>query len=372
MNEYKVNVCFEKNKIITALSELVQNDYNSTKLKFAFDKNGSRFLFKLKYPDNTVYVDEIVNNELILGAGVLNQSGYYQYEISMYDTDNRLTDYAIGQIYVRNEVVSTDEIVEPDDRVPILDNLINEVNSIDIDAEKVDDTTTITLNKKDGTQKTIEINDGIDGIDGIGLNYNWVSTSLGIKREDEQEYQYVNLKGDKGDAGAIKMVIVNELPQTGSDDTIYLVPLENPDISGNNYAEYVWINNAWELLGKIGVQVDLTDYYTKQETYSKGEVNALIPSLTDYVKNTDYATSSVGGVLLISSSYGTDVHNGTLRGISRTYEQYSSDSSRMLISKSTLENVIVGKDLTTKAYVDGLVGDIGTILDSINGESVGA
>lgn len=66
----------------------------------------------------------------------------------------------------------------------------------------------------------------------------------------------------KGDAGAIKMQITNVLPETGSDDTIYLVPLEEPESQENRYAEYVWVDNNWELLGKIGIQVDLTDYAT--------------------------------------------------------------------------------------------------------------
>ena len=216
MNEYKINVCFENNKIITTLGELVQNDYNSTKLKFAFDKNGSRFLFKLKYPDNTVYVDEIVNNELILGAGVLNQSGYYKYEICLYDTDNRLTDYAIGQIYVRTELVSTDEIVEPDDRVPILDNLINEVNenaaivanieeqaeeiiteanNLDLDVSKEGKTATVTLTKKDATTKTVTLSDG------TSLMFNWDGTKLGIKTDEDADYTYVDLQGVQGPIG---------------------------------------------------------------------------------------------------------------------------------------------------------------------------
>lgn len=180
----------------------------------------------------------------------------------------------------------------------------------------------------------------------------------------------LNFTIPKGDAGAIKMVIVNELPQTGRDDTIYLVPLENPDISGNNYAEYVWINNAWELLGKIGVQVDLTDYYTKQETYSKGEVDALIPSLTDYVKKTDYASSNTGGTIRVSADYATHTSSGILRATSKTYAEYQNASNFMFIGKGTLENVITGKDLTTKAYVDGLVGDINTALDTINNEVI--
>lgn len=123
----------------------------------------------------------------------------------------------------------------------------------------------------------------------------------------------LNFSIPKGDAGAIKMLIVAELPSTGADDTIYLVPLETPDTSGNNYAEYVYINGAWELLGKIGVQFDASDYYTKTET------------------------------------------NTLLNGKANT--------SDIPTKTSQLTN---NSDFTTKSYVDGLVGDIQTLLDNLD------
>ena len=105
-------------------------------------------------------------------------------------------------------------------------------------------------------------------------------------------------------------------------------------------------------------------YYTKSETDTK---------LTDYVKNTDYATSTIGGVVKISYESGINRSaSGHLTARTLTNEQYESSENGLFVGKGTLENVITGKDLTTKAYVDGLVGDIGTILDNINGESVGA
>lgn len=151
MNEYYVKVNFEKGMIQTNLKKLVQNDYNSTKLNFTFDKEG-RVLFKLLRPDNSQYVDEIVDNTLIFSPGILSEVGDYEYEISLYTEDGRLTDYAIKSFEVRDELVNTDEIVEVDDRVPILDNLIseaNQINNIDIDIED----SVITLKRKDGTIK---------------------------------------------------------------------------------------------------------------------------------------------------------------------------------------------------------------------------
>lgn len=50
---------------------------------------------------------------------------------------------------------------------------------------------------------------GDPGPPGVGLQFQWLGTSLGIKREDQSAYSYVNLqgpkgeKGDKGDQGPI-------------------------------------------------------------------------------------------------------------------------------------------------------------------------
>ena len=38
-------------------------------------------------------------------------------------------------------------------------------------------------------------------------------------------------------------------------------------------ANYVWTDNGWD---KLSETIDLSDYYTKSETYNKNEVNELI------------------------------------------------------------------------------------------------
>jgi len=208
--------------------------------------------------------------------------------------------------------------------------------------------------------------------DGVGLNYDWEGTSLGVKREDESEYSYTDLKGDtgndgvspsasvsrgtgsatitvtdasgtttaviydgekgekgdKGDPGEVNIIVVEELPETGVEDTIYLVPLAEPDVQGNNYAEYIYINGAWELLGKVGIATDLTDY----------------------VKNTDYASLSKAGVVKTNSYSGFNVNNaGSALCDSVTYSQYEGRINDSFISKGTLENVITGKGLVASS-----------------------
>ena len=45
----------------------------------------------------------------------------------------------------------------------------------------------------------------------MGLNYDWQGTSLGVKREDEQQYEYVNLKGEKGDCNFATFEVNNNM-----------------------------------------------------------------------------------------------------------------------------------------------------------------
>jgi len=227
MNEYNVKVNFEKGQIITNLKKLVQNDYNSTKLNFTFDKEG-RVLFKMSYPDGTQYVDEIENNELIFGKGVLNQEGTYEYEISLYTEDGRLTDHAIKSFEVRSELVNTDELVEPDDRVPVLDKLINEVTAIKTDVEEG------KYNGKDGS-------DGQDGVTPtIGENGNWFigNTDTGLPSQGPE--------GKPGPAGGVSLeevtAITGELENLGTEDKSNLVNAIN------------------EVLANGGGITELTDY----------------------------------------------------------------------------------------------------------------
>ena len=89
--------------------------------------------------------------------------------------------------------------------------------------------------------------------------------------------------GEKGDAGSVKFIIVNELPTENIDESaIYMKPSNNPE-EQNTYEEYIYVDGTWESLGTAKVEVDLTDY----------------------VKNTDYATSTEIGIMQM----GTGLYN---------------------------------------------------------------
>lgn len=61
----------------------------------------------------------------------------------------------------------------------------------------------------------------------------------------------------------LKMEILNELPQIGDSDVLYLIKNKSEQ-DQNIYDEYVYVHDKWELIGST--KIDLTNYYTKSET----------------------------------------------------------------------------------------------------------
>ena len=141
MNIIKLKVNFEKRTIAKEEAILTENDYNSTKIVFEFDKDG-RKVFEMNNPSGElVYADTIVNNELILvgedenhnQCSIFGCPGEYPFEISLYDGDSKLTS-ASDTLYVAPEIVKIgDEVAEVylpvfDEMNATLSELINETN----------------------------------------------------------------------------------------------------------------------------------------------------------------------------------------------------------------------------------------------------
>ena len=113
-----------------------------------------------------------------------------------------------------------------------------------------------------------------------------------------------------------KFSIVSNLPETGEKMTLYLVPKTGADNDVHN--EYVWIEeeSKYEYIGTTAVD------------------------LTDYVKNTDYASGTTAGVVRSGSYYGTQTIGGFLAGNPRTLEQYKEAINQIFIAKGTLTHIL--------------------------------
>ena len=78
--------------------------------------------------------------------------------------------------------------------------------------------------------------------------------------------------------------IVNELPTTDiKTNVIYLVPAQGSGVVGNIYNEYIYIENAWELIGSTSVTVDLENYLAKDNVTSYEPTGNYNPATKKYV-----------------------------------------------------------------------------------------
>ena len=77
----------------------------------------------------------------------------------------------------------------------------------------------------------------------------------------------------------LKKSVVDKLPTTGKDDVIYLVK-DTKGKSGNVYLEYLWINNAFELIGSTSVDLSgyakTTDIKTKLSDLTTDSTHRLV------------------------------------------------------------------------------------------------
>ena len=285
MNEVKVIVRFKTGIIYKTSTQLVTNDYNSTKLIFDFDIPDGIKIFELKDPnDKTIFVDEIKNNEIVLvakanvttqkdgveyieytddkntaywynkeseklydseflevnnikltdltkvskNAPLFKMAGDYIFEVSLYNGDSKLTSSHDKLKVIPEQVIVDGEITET--YTPVFENLIsdmsealNEIDNLDIDVTKTDDISTVTITKKDGSNKSVEIldgkngkdgidgkngtngidgkdgTDGVNGKDGISVTHSWNGTVLTITSASGTSSS--DLKGDKGPQG---------------------------------------------------------------------------------------------------------------------------------------------------------------------------
>lgn len=150
----------------------------------------------------------------------------------------------------------------------------------------------------------------------------------------EHKDEFKGDKGDKGDAGAIEFIIVAELPTENiNESAMYLKASSDPE-SQNSYDEYIYTNGAWECIGTANVKVDLSDY----------------------VKNTDYATPEKAGIGLSSSTFGvyrnTSTNYWNIKMASNSEIDVKTDNYKPIVPKSLDYAVKVGLTTNTETLTD--------------------
>ena len=117
----------------------------------------------------------------------------------------------------------------------------------------------------------------------------------------------------------------------------------NNVISASGGGLYTFTDGLTESSGTVGIDL---------ASGSKLLIDAndkLDVDLSSYVKNTDYATSTVGGTIVGNATSKFNINSsGKPSATTTTYSDYQSGVDGMFIGKGTLENVITGKQLVNQ------------------------
>lgn len=146
---------------------------------------------------------------------------------------------------------------------------------------------------------------------------------------------------------------VNALPASGQPNVIYLVQKADPETS-NTCDEYIWQDNAWELIGST--EVDLSDYVTDNDL-----TTALQSYLTTSAFNTTianyYTKTEVGNLLdnkvdkVAGKGLSTNDYDNTAKGIVDGVTSALNDKVDKVQGKGLSTN---DYDNTAKSIVDGV------------------
>ena len=150
---------------------------------------------------------------------------------------------------------------------------------------------------------------------------------------------------------SLSVEIVEELPTTDiSTTTIYLVNV--PDTT--NYAQWMYINNAWANLGSTSV--DLTNYYTK------AQANTLLDSKVDKILGKGLSTNDFSDAYkdmldnytvdsVLDSTSTNPIQNGTVTDALNTKQP-----------KTLSTPIVVGG--VTSTTVEGTLGNLNALVDT--------
>lgn len=160
--------------------------------------------------------------------------------------------------------------------------------------------------------------------DGLGVNLSGYATTSSVESAITMVESAIEGKQDKLTAGDGILIADNVISVTAStpapklyeivqslDDVvdpspniIYLVPQEQSG-GTNQFIEYIWVNDEWEELGPLPEEIDLSDYYKKEE------VNALLAGKADKSYVDDALSAATVTVSKKSGERFLDVQTGT-------------------------------------------------------------
>lgn len=153
-----------------------EKEINITKCEFVFDEEITNEFVKEAYftLNGESYKQIILNNECNIPHEVLEEKGTVEIGVVAFiiEDETIVKRYNPSPVYISTldgslKDAENSEPITPSDKEQMeqaIQDMEIKMNNLDIDAEKVGTTATITITKKDGTTKSVDVNDGDSGI----------------------------------------------------------------------------------------------------------------------------------------------------------------------------------------------------------------
>lgn len=149
--------------------------------------------------------------------------------------------------------------------------------------------------------------------------------------------------------------IVSELPSTGENGVMYLVPSADGE-TGNTYIEYIWVDNKFEKIGDTTTKVNLTDYYTKTQVDTQISTqlqNYHLGVFRDELTNKADKTHTHGDATISKSGFMSASDKSKLDSLNES-GNITIDTSLSLTSGNPVSNRVITQALNGKASTDAV------------------
>ena len=189
------------------------------------------------------------------------------------------------------------------------------------------------------------------------INPGSTSTKIGFYEDGQQLFE-TNLTHSAEEIAKYDFIkIVEELPDEGLPNRIYLVPHEAEEGSNDLFDMWLWVNDAWEFEGTKSAEID-----DKR-----------------YVKFTDYATADKAGVGKANTNFGISITGGGEYYLVPAYDNeiinQSNSSYKALLPRHISKVVKVGITTSTETWTDEdkanackTIGAFPNVLTSLDGD----
>lgn len=315
-----------------------EGEHKVNKCSFSFSAEYTKELVKkaIFTSQNSSVEVAIINNECDIPTEILRARnivllGVYAYKVTEDKLDLRYSP-SPDAFNVNNgsyiEGASDSEEITPSQFEQYMQAMNDGLNKVEKSLTKMDEATSSANDLVNDINQKLENGDfigpqgtqgvqgipGTNGVDGVGITT--ITSGQSTVEED-------------------KTVTPVTVQKTDGSSQIFNVEAKN-GIDGQNGKDGT--NGQDGLTPTIG---DNGNWYlgdTDTGKPSRGEVGPS-PDLSNYVKNTDYATGEKGGVVKVNSNSATVNENGYLEAQTITPEQYAAAYNSEFISKGTLENI---------------------------------